>query len=139
MSEAEDLGRNALRIYFKLFESETPLGVRELARDLNLPVSTVHYNLRRLEGLGIVSKSSDGYVVSKSIPLQGFLTIHNKLIPKLMIYSIFFLGLTIGSVITLITLGLNIERLLNVIISFTASMIFFLEGLNIRRNYLNTT
>ncbi|MEM0453809.1 MAG: winged helix-turn-helix domain-containing protein [Sulfolobales archaeon] len=132
MSDTEDLGRNALRIYFKLFESEVPLGVRELARDLNLPVSTVHYNLRRLESSGIISKSSNGYVVIKPIPIHGFLAIRNKLIPKLIIYSIFFLGITIGSVINLATSGFNVDRLLVIIISSTASTIFFLEGLNIR-------
>lgn len=132
LGDAEDLGRNALRIYFKLFESDTPLGVRELARDLNLPVSTVHYNLRRLESLGVIGKSSDGYVVIKPIPLQGFLIIRNKLIPKLIIYSVFFLGVSVGSVVTIITSGYNVDKLMALIVSSIASVIFFLEGLNIR-------
>ncbi len=132
MSEAEELGRNALRIYFRLFESEAPLGVRELARDLNLPVSTVHYNLKRLEELGIIKRSSSGYVINKSVPLEGFLIIHKRLIPKLIIYSVFFLGITLGSIITIITSGFNTDRVFVIIISSIASLIFLLEGLDIR-------
>ncbi len=122
-----------MRIYFKLFESEVPLGVRELARDLNLPVSTVHYNLRRLESLGIISKSSGGYVVSKSIPIEGFLTIRRKLIPRLLLYSVFFLGVTLGVIITLLTSEFSADKVLTVVVSATASIAFLLEGMNIRK------
>ncbi|MEM1680654.1 MAG: helix-turn-helix domain-containing protein [Sulfolobales archaeon] len=133
LSDVEDLGKNALRIYFKLFESETPLGVRELARDLNLPVSTVHYNLKRLESLGILSRSNNGYVVSRPIPLQGFFAIRNRLIPRMIIYSIFFLGFTIGSLTTIVTSGFSVDKLLAITVSSISSAIFFLEGLNMRR------
>jgi predicted transcriptional regulator len=106
LTEVEDLGRVALRIYLRLLESEVPLGVRELARDLNIPVSTVHYNLRKLEELGVISRSSDGYVVSRLIPLDGFVVVRKKLVPRLVIYALFFTGITLGELIVMITLGL---------------------------------
>ncbi len=112
-----------------MLESEVPLGVRELARDLNLPVSTVHYNLRKLEDLGVISRSSEGYVVSKLVPLDGFVVIRKKLIPRLMVYALFFTGITLGELIVTIMLGFNIDRLLVLITSSTASLILFIEGL----------
>lgn len=135
MTEVEDLGRVALRIYLRLLESEIPLGVRELARDLNIPVSTVHYNLRKLEELGVISKSSDGYVVSRLIPLDGFVVVRKKLVPRLVIYALFFTGITLGELIVMITLGVNIDRLLIITTSSIASVIFFIEGLVTKRRF----
>ncbi|MEM0051396.1 MAG: winged helix-turn-helix transcriptional regulator [Sulfolobales archaeon] len=135
MTEVEDLGRVALRIYLRLLESEVPLGVRELARDLNIPVSTVHYNLRKLEELGVISRSSDGYVVSRLIPLDGFVVVRKKLVPRLVIYALFFTGITLGELIVMITLGVNIDRLLIITTSSIASVIFFIEGLVTKRRF----
>lgn len=80
-----------------------------------------------------MSKSGNGYVVSRSIPLQDFIAIRNKLIPKMIIYSIFFLGFTIGSLTTIITSGFSVDKLLVIMVSSISSVIFFLEGLNMRR------
>ena len=135
MTEVEDLGRVALRIYLRLLESEVPLGVRELARDLNIPVSTVHYNLRKLEELGVISRSSDGYVVSRLIPLDGFVVVRKKLVPRLVIYALFFTGITLGELIVMITLGVNVDRLLIITTSSIASVIFFIEGLATKRRF----
>jgi DNA-binding transcriptional ArsR family regulator len=135
LTEVEDLGRVALRIYLRLLESEVPLGVRELARDLNIPVSTVHYNLRKLEELGVISRSSDGYVVSRLIPLDGFVVVRKKLVPRLVIYALFFTGITLGELIVMITLGVNIDRLLIITTSSIASVIFFIEGLVTKRRF----
>jgi DNA-binding transcriptional ArsR family regulator len=135
LTEVEDLGRVALRIYLRLLESEVPLGVRELARDLNIPVSTVHYNLRKLEELGVISRSSDGYVVSRLIPLDGFVVVRRKLVPRLVIYALFFTGITLGELIVVITLGVNVDRLLIITTSSIASVIFFIEGLVTKRRF----
>jgi DNA-binding Lrp family transcriptional regulator len=135
LTEVEDLGRVALRIYLRLLESEVPLGVRELARDLNIPVSTVHYNLRKLEELGVISRSSDGYVVSRLIPLDGFVVVRKKLVPRLVIYALFFTGITLGELIVMITLGVNVDRLLIITTSSIASVIFFIEGLVTKRRF----
>jgi len=135
LTEVEDLGRVALRIYLRLLESEVPLGVRELARDLNIPVSTVHYNLRKLEELGVISRSSDGYVVSRLIPLDGFVVVRKKLVPRLVIYALFFTGITLGELIVMITLGVNVDRLLIITTSSIASVIFFIEGLATKRRF----
>jgi DNA-binding Lrp family transcriptional regulator len=135
LTEVEDLGRVALRIYLRLLESKVPLGVRELARDLNIPVSTVHYNLRKLEELGVISRSSDGYVVSRLIPLDGFVVVRKKLVPRLVIYALFFTGITLGELIVMITLGVNVDRLLIITTSSIASVIFFIEGLVTKRRF----
>ena len=131
----EEISRNALRIYIKLVESEKPLGVRELARELNLPVSTVHYSLRRLEEMDLVKRSGDGYVAKKIIAPEGFLVIRRKLVPRLLIYSAFFIGVLISESILIAATGHNPDRVVVIITSLAASAILLIEGLYIRKRY----
>jgi len=133
---AEELSRNALRVYVRLVESDRPLGVRELARDLDLPVSTVYYSLKRLEELDLVRRSGDGYVIKKLVNPEGFLIIRRRLIPRLLVYSAFFVGVTIGELALVVVAGLNPDRLVAVITSLIASLILLSEGLISRKKYL---
>ncbi len=47
------------------------MSVRDIARDLNLPPSTVHYNLKRLEELGYISRGSEGFIIRNPIKLEA--------------------------------------------------------------------
>lgn len=132
----EELSRNALRIYVRILELNESVGVRELARDLNLPVSTVHYSLRRLEELGLIRKSGDGYVVNRLVSPEGFIVIYRKLIPRLLIYSAFFIGLLIAELTLSITSGFNSDRVVVIITSLIASAILIFEGMNLRKKYV---
>lgn len=124
-----------LRIYIRLLESSRPLGVRELARELGISVSTVHYSLKRLEELGLVQRLGDGYTVKKVVNLEGFLVIGRKLVPWLVIYSAFFLGALISETLYCIVNGLNADRLLAVVLSLTAFLVLFAEGVRARKRY----
>jgi len=132
----EELSRNALRIYVHILESNKSVGVRELARDLNLPVSTVHYSLRRLEELGLIRKSGEGYVINRLLSPEGFVVIYRKLIPRLIIYSSFFVGLLIAELSLSIASGLNPDRLVAIVASLIASVVLVFEGINLRRKYV---
>lgn len=134
MSRSEELGKTALRIYLHLLESEVPLGVREIARALDMPVSTVHYHIRRLEELGIVKQKNGGYVVSRPIRIEGFIHIGKKLVPRLLIYSFFYMGVSFSQLYLIISRGIQSpDSLLTLVVSLSSMVIFIIEGLVAKR------
>lgn len=133
MTQVEDLSKTALKIYVYLLESKDPKGVRDIARALDMPVSSVYYHLKRLEDLGIIGKKGDGYVTVKIIQLEGYVFLGRKLIPRLLIYSLFFLGVSLSQTYAIITgRSVTSDKLLLLILSVVAFILFFFEGLNMR-------
>jgi len=129
----DDLSKTALKIYLYLLESKDPQGVREISRALNIPVSTVHYHMKKLLSLGIVREDSYGYRVSRVINIDGFIVFRQKLIPRLMIYAMFFIGLLIGEILLISIDGFNSDRLLMMIITIVSILIFILESINTKK------
>lgn len=133
MTQVEDLSKTALKIYVYLLESKDPKGVRDIARALDMPVSSVYYHLKRLEDLGIIGKKGEGYVIVKIIQLEGYVFLGRKLIPRLLIYSLFFLGVGLSQTYAIITgRSVTSDKLLLLILSVVAFILFFFEGLNMR-------
>ena len=132
----EELSKTALRIYVYLLSSNNPQGVREIARALDIPVSTVHYHIRKLIELGLIKEESSGYKVSKVVGFEGFFIIGRKLVPRLIIYSTFFAGVLISELILVISKGLTPDGLIALIVSLTAFTLFFIEGLLVRSKLL---
>ncbi|MEM0473942.1 MAG: winged helix-turn-helix domain-containing protein [Zestosphaera sp.] len=132
-AQVEDLSRTALKIYVYLLESKDPRGVRDIARALDMPVSSVYYHLKRLEDLGVIGKRGDGYVVVKIIPLEGYVFLGRKLMPRLLIYSLFFLGVSLSQAYAVIVdRSITSDKILLLVLSIVAFILFFLEGLNMR-------
>ncbi|MGC8975080.1 MAG: ArsR family transcriptional regulator [Thermoprotei archaeon] len=132
-TRVEDLSRAALKIYVYLLESKDPRGVRDIARALDMPVSSVYYHLKRLEELGIISKRGDGYAVAKIIQLEGYVFLGRKLIPRLLIYSLFFLGFSLSQAYTIVvSKSVTSDKLLLLVLSIATFILFFLEGLNMK-------
>lgn len=134
----EELSDIAARIYIHLLVSREPKGVREISRELGVPVSTVHYNLRKLEERGLVKRdNSGGYTVAMVIPLRGFIIVGRTLIHKFLIYSLFFLGVLIGEVIRTTVFDTSIENsILTITVSLIGFGLFLYEALKIYRNML---
>ena len=131
--QLEDLGETALKIYVYLLESKNPKGVREIARELNMPVSTVYYHLKRLEDLEIVRRREGGYVIARAIRIEGYVLLGRKLIPRLIIYSLFFLGFSLGQACVILTgKSATLDKLLLLALSIVAFALFLLEGLSMR-------
>ncbi len=131
--QLEDLGETALKIYVYLLESKNPKGVREIARELNMPVSTVYYHLKRLEDLEIVRRREGGYVIARAIRIEGYVLLGRKLIPRLIIYSLFFLGFSLGQAYVILTgKSATLDKLLLLALSIVAFALFLLEGLSMR-------
>jgi DNA-binding transcriptional ArsR family regulator len=134
--EASRLQGAQLRVYVFLLESGRPVGVRELARALGMPPSTVHYALRRLEELGLVRPEGGGYVAARVVRLEGFLYVRGRLVPRLLAYSAFFLGAALGGLALVASRGLTPEGVSLVLVSLLAALATGFEGLNARRRLL---
>lgn len=94
-----------------MIEKGNPQGPREVTRDLNLSSPSVAYrNLQKLETLGLIEKDRYGqYFVKEKISIKGHLWVGRNLIPRLMFYSFFFIGILIAE-ITIIAVKLSIAE-----------------------------
>ena len=102
-SEEEEvkLSRTALKIYLYLLDKGEEVGPREIARALGLSPSLVYYHLKRMEEMGLVVKTPDGYRASGSLKIEGFLSIGRRLFPRMYIYSAFFAGLLFSELLAI--------------------------------------
>lgn len=130
------LSDTQLKIYLYIATRGGDVSVRDIARDLNLPPSTVHYNLKRLEELGYIAKGSEGYVIKNPIKLEDYILVGKLLIPRLLIYGLFFTGVFIGTLIYTVRSGLTADKLLTLLISLLATILFYFEALKTRRRAL---
>jgi len=128
-----DLNETELRIYLFLKEKRRPMGLREVARELNLPVSTVHYNLRKLVEKGYVVKNIEGYMAKGSVNIEGFIQVGYKVIPRLLLYSVLYMGVAIGTIISITIHGFTLEKALLLIIALSVSLLMLYEGYLLRR------
>jgi len=125
-----------VKIYLYIATHGGDVSVRDIARDLNLPPSTVHYNLKRLEELGYIARSLEGYVVKNSIKLEDYILVGKLLIPRLLVYGLFFTGVFIGTLIYTVRTGLTADRLLILLVSLLATLLFYIEALRTRKRAL---
>lgn len=124
----------ALKIYIYLLESSDDVGVREIARELGLPPSTVHYHLKRLEELGYAKKTQDGYRVVQRLKLRDYVVIGNKVIHRFTLYAFFFLGFVIGEALLIfLSREINPDRLTTLIAALLAFLLFSFERVRIER------
>lgn len=137
-----DLDEDALsslgfKIYVLLLESKEPLSVRDIARTLDVSPSTVHYHIKKLVKLGLVRSSEQGYVVTGKVALEDYVVVGRKIVPRLLVYSFFFLGLLIGLLIVVLYRGeFTVDSLVAFIASFTAFTLLFFEGYKYRKRIL---
>lgn len=128
-----EISKTTLKIYVVLLESREPLGVRDIARILDLPVSTVYYHLRKLEDMGVVKEVGLGYTIANPLKLEDYVLIGRKLVPRLLLYSFFFLGVTIGELLVVISRGwLSYDAIVALVVSTLAFIILFYEGYRLR-------
>src|SRR5665647_3938612 len=95
MTNADDeLEGNTLNVYAYAVKEGKPVGPREVMRGANLSSPSVAYfHLQKLEACGLLQKNSYGeYIVKEKVNISGHLWIGRNLVPRLMCYSLFFLG-----------------------------------------------
>jgi len=80
------------------------VGPREVMRGANLSSPSVAYwHLQKLENSGLLQKNEAGeYIVKEKTNISGHIWIGRNLVPRLICYSLFFLGILIveGAIIS---------------------------------------
>lgn len=118
-----------------------PVGPREVMRGANLSSPSVAYwHLQKLENLGLLQKNRTGeYVVKEKTSISGHMWIGRNLVPRLIFYSLFFLGIIIleGVILFIQFLSEGVVHSLPLvylmITNIIAFALFLIEGLLLRR------
>lgn len=140
-TNSEELEGTTLNVYAYLVKEGNPVGPREVMRATNLSSPSVAYwHLQKLEALGLLDKNKNGeYVVKEKIGVSGHLWIGRNLVPRLIFYSFFFMGI-LGVEIGLIAVPFFLNGqapalyLFYLITPTTIATVLFLgEGLILRR------
>jgi DNA-binding Lrp family transcriptional regulator len=86
---AETLNGTRLAVYRFILTYNKRVGIREIARELNLASPSVaQHHLTRLEELGLIKREWGGYVINKVV-LQNHIKINRFLIPRPVFYLLF--------------------------------------------------
>ena len=89
-----ELKGNTLRVYFFLVRNPRPMGAREVQKRLEFSSPALAaYHLEKLEELGLVIKSPEGYVLAKEIKvgaLSQVVKFGSLLLPRYVFYTVLF-------------------------------------------------
>jgi DNA-binding transcriptional ArsR family regulator len=131
-----------LSVYVYVAKEGKPIGPRDVMRGVHLNSPSVAYrHLQKLEEAGLLMKNEyGGYLLKKKAKVHGYHWIGRNLLPNVMFYFYFFLGLFIAEIVVL-TIHFAVESyefkvffLLGLSITGIAMMSFLIEGImRIRR------
>ena len=101
---SKELSGTTLKVYLHILRSgKEKIGVRELMRDMNMKSpSHAYYHLDKLVSLGFLEKKYGDYYLVKNIKidlLKDYLFIGNKLIPRFLFYTTFFLTIFVFTLV----------------------------------------
>lgn len=126
-----------LRIYLYLLSSGEPRTIREIASGIGASPSSVHYHVKKLVEAGILERSSNGYYIARRISIKGYIYIGSRLVPRLFVYSLFFLGIVIGELLKIaLTMTISYDAVVAIASSATASVLLLIEGLEAWRRLM---
>jgi predicted transcriptional regulator len=94
---ADELEGTTLNVCAYVVKEGKSVGPREVMRANNLTSPSIAYwHLQKLEALGLLAKTEYGeYTVKEKVNVSGHLWIGRTLVPRLIFYSFFFLGILI--------------------------------------------
>jgi DNA-binding transcriptional ArsR family regulator len=136
-----ELEGTTFTVYLYVLKENKPMGPRDVMRSANLTSPSVAYrHLQKLEDLGLLEKNEKGrYMIKEKAKISGYLWFGRTLVPRLLFYSLFFVGI-LGAEIASIAIryfvyGLLPEVLLLYLTLVTAiSMaLFLIEGLSLKK------
>jgi ABC-type multidrug transport system fused ATPase/permease subunit len=140
-SDTQEPEGTTLNVYSFVVKKGEPVGPREVMRGVNLSTpSLAYWHLQKLENLGLLQKNKTGeYVVKEKTSISGHVRIGVHLVPRLIFYSLFFLGVIIFEVAILFVqffsdsaeFSLPIVYLL--VTNIVAFALFLGEGLLLRK------
>jgi hypothetical protein len=101
--------------------------------------SVAYRHLQKLEDLGLIQKNSYGqYVVNEKQSFKGYVWVGRNLMPRLVFYSFFFLGLCLIGLATVVLRvmareGIQLELLFFIFATGASSGLFMIEGFAVLR------
>jgi len=140
-ADSQEPEGTTLNVYSYVVKRGKPVGPREVMRGANLSSPSVAYwHLQKLENSGLLQKNGAGeYIVKEKTSISGHIWIGRNLVPRLMCYSLFFLGILIVETV-IISVQLfysgeipNLVLLYLIATNAIAFALFLGEGLLLRR------
>ena len=137
----DELEGITLNVYAYIVHAAKPVGTRDVTRGANLSSTSVAFrHLQKLEDFGLIERNEYGhYILKEKTNINGHVWVGRNLVPRLMFYSLFFLG-AFAAEITIILLSALIKGFV-VQVSFyfltgmtgVAMALFLLEGVELYR------
>jgi hypothetical protein len=100
----EQLDGITLSVYLHVLRKRKPVGPRDVMKAMNLSSPSVAYrHLQKLEDLGYLQKNEFGeYTIKNKAHIAGYVWVGRRLMPKMWIYSIVFLGILLFELCVLV-------------------------------------
>jgi polyferredoxin len=140
-SSKGDLEGITLNVYLYIVKKRKKVGPREVMKGIGLSSPSVAYrHLQKLEDLGLLKKNRYGeYLVKKKAKVRDHIWIRQRLLPKMLVYFIIFLGILITEFVVF-AIHFNVENytfkvffVLLIIVTGFAMGVFAVEALLHRR------
>jgi hypothetical protein len=136
-TNSEELEGITLSVYLYVVKQGKPVGPRDAMKGAHLSSPSVAYrHLAKLEELGLLQKNEYGeYVAKGKARVGGYIWVGRRMIPKMLVYSLVFMGILIWELVVLAThyvvenYEFKVFFLLLTLITGFAMILFFVEGL----------
>lgn len=136
-----------LTVYLYAVKKGKPVGPRDVVKGAHLSSPSVAYrHLQKLEDMGLLQKNDYGeYVVKDKARLRGYVWVGRRIMPKMLVYSLIFLGILITELVVLAlhyaveSYSFKIFFLLLALVTGSAMAIFIAEGLLQHRRLREST
>jgi hypothetical protein len=130
-----ELKGTTLRVYWEVFKSPKPVGVREMQRLIHFSSpSTALYHLEKLRELGVVRKDEYGHYESvgeiKPSQFRMFLRIGKIMLPRFVFYAVFFVAAVVMYVVQSLLVGSEVN-LMALILGSAAALVCVYEAVRI--------
>ena len=145
MTNGEELEGTTLNVYSCMVREGKPMGPRETMRlaDLSSP-SVAYWHLQKLEALGLIAKNQYGeYFVKEKVNISGHLWVGKTLVPRLIFYAFFFVGILIVETIVIAVPFFQSGQAPDLYLFYlmaptaTAMVLFLSEGMWLRKKTQN--
>jgi hypothetical protein len=144
----EELEGITLNVYLHVVKKGKPVGPRDIMKSAHLSSPSVAYrHLQKLEEAEYLQKNEYGeYTVKNKAAIRGHVWLGSRLLPKMWLYSLLFLGILIIELSVLIvhfsieTFEFKVFFLLLTLVTGLALSVFTAEGLlqNKRKGNMET-
>jgi len=131
----ERLEGTTFRVYLYVMKEDRPVGPRDVMKGVGLSSPSVAYrHLQKLETLGLIEKDVYGeYLIREKASINGYLWVGKNLVPRLIFYSFFFMGVLIAEIIVITTNLLvgqvpRLDFIFLTLITSIAMILFLIEG-----------